>query len=399
MQDAARTTCLDPASADERCGLSLYDSGLCLDADGHVCADETAVVSALESDSGDPPAPRSVLRGANDQTINIDWFRAVGPSCEAERITAKFDELFGPADYGPGRFGLRMGRHWPGGAMLALDIGGDGKQAAPHCVVELPGSFLAPMTLDERLGIMRFLLASDDWKCTRLDIANDYHGSGITIIPDLIASCMRGELSGAKVFEPHQKYRMEHGQPELAMDMVTFGTRGKNGSGRYVRCYDKGLESKKNPRGEWIRWEAEFSKAVAQAVAVAILEADHFVQVARGYALGCVDFRLANGKRKRDRPVLAWWLDVLGDTVPMRQTMPRRTPDAESWAQWMRTAVLPSLHVFSDALDLDVADFIELLGPKQDRDWKKLLSPAGWQIFKFGCGVANRKAFAGGEAA
>lgn len=325
-------------------------------------------------------APRLVLRGANQQTRQIDWLRLVIPQQHAGEVSSKFDDLFGQHEASPGRFGLRNGRSWVGGAHLAIDGPKEGMSIAPHAVVELPGGFLAPMTHDDRLGLLTFLLMIEGAHCTRIDLAIDFHGKDIPLIGELIDACQRRELTGAKRFEPDVAYRYEWGEPRIVKEQLCIGARGKNGSGRYVRCYDKGLERKTQPRGEWIRWEAEFSKGVAQAVAVAICQADDPMHVVEEYAFGACDFRQANGKQLRDRPRCTWWQHLLNRITPQKATMPRRKPDVDRYAEWLRYAVLPGMDAYADALGLGRDDFIEVLVGEVQPNLKKLATPAGKQL-------------------
>ena len=330
----------------------------------------------------EPLAPRSVLRGANNQTSTIDWFRVVIPQQHTGEVSTKFDDLFGPHESTPGRFGLRSGRLWPGGAYLAVDVPREGMGMAPHAVVELSGSTLAPLAHADKLGLMIFLLSVEGARSTRLDIAIDYHGKDIPLIAGLTVACEQGELTGAKRFEPVTGYKVVLGTPTVVKHMLTIGTRGKNGSGRYVRIYDKGLETGEQPQGSWIRWELELSKDLAQAAAVAILESDDSCYVMEEYALGACDFRQANGKRKRDRPRCAWWQLVLNKRQPRRDTMPRRKPDADRYANWLKTAALPAVYAYADALGLTVPDFIDTVTGGVTPNMSKLDTPVGMQLIR-----------------
>lgn len=325
-------------------------------------------------------APRLVLRGANNHTITIDWLRVVIPQQHVGEASNKFDDLFGPHQQSKGRFGLRTGREWGSGAFLAVDTPKEGMTIAPHAVVELSGSTLAPMTNDDKVGLLAFLLSIENAHATRLDIARDHHGSGIDLIEHLTNACHAGELTGAKRYEPAKGYRIEHGKPVVIKEMLSIGTRGKNGSGRYLRVYDKGLETKQQPRGEWVRWELELSKSNAQAAAIAIAQSEDPDKTMEEYALGAIDFRESNGKRLRDRRRCEWWQLVIDGVETRRDTMKRRKPDADRYARWLKHAALPSLYAYAEALDLTVTEFVEVITNGVEPNYKKLDTPLGRQV-------------------
>jgi hypothetical protein len=312
--------------------------------------------------------------------VTIDWLRVVIPQARVGEVSAKFDDLFGPHQGKPGRFGLRSGREWSGGAYVAVDTPRDGQRIAPHAVVELSGSTLSPLTHDEKLGLMAFLLTVEGAHATRLDIAIDWTGEDIDIIQTIADACMSGQMTGAKRFEPMKAYKHENGKPHIVKEMIAIGARGKNGSGRYLRVYDKGLETREKQRGEWVRWELELSKDLANMAAIGILQSDDECKAMREYALGTVDFREANGKRLRDRPRCEWWSDLLAGTQQKRDTMPRRKPDADRYARWLGHSVLSSCYAYAEALDLDLADFMAILVPTAEPNYKKLDSTVGRQL-------------------
>ena len=353
------------------------------------CTAAAGATSLVESQT-DSIAPRLVLRGANNHTSTIDWFRIVGPHQDVGEISQKFDSIFGPHKAEKGRFGLRSGRVWPGGFYLAVDTPVTGKLVAPHAVVEISGSALAPLSHEDKLGLMAFLMSFEGWHCTRIDLARDYFGENMPFIVELADACNRGELTGARCYNYDVRYKTTLGHNKIVGEMLCIGTRGKNGSGRYVRVYDKGIQTGDKQRGEWVRWEAELSKGVAHAAAIAILTSEDPMHTAEKYAFGVCDFRVQNGKRLRDRPRCTWWQCVLKSLKPERATMPRSKPDADRYAAWLKWAVYPSVTAFADAMGMTRDQFIDRLCGRIEPNLEKLDTPAGQQLIKlFPCQKIN----------
>jgi len=228
----------------------------------------------------------------------------------------------------------------------------DGKHR--DCIIQMPGSFLQPLTMDDKLGLLAYLLTFMGSHCTRIDIANDWRGEGINLVEHVRAACMNDELCKARVWSNIAKYDRK----VIDGETVAIGQRGKNGSGRYIRLYDKGLEQGTSGRGTWVRWEAEFTKAVADQVARDILASTDPIKTARGYVFGAVEFREANGKRIRDRPLCGWWKDLIADTKTLRATMPRTKSDLDSTCRWLQKQVMPTLQGLSDLIGKTVPAFV-----------------------------------------
>ncbi|XAL98888.1 replication initiation factor domain-containing protein [Phycisphaeraceae bacterium D3-23] len=273
------------------------------------------------------------------------------PLAYASRIIRKLDDLFGPGEEGPGLHGRKHGHHWTAGLRVACDDA-DGNHR--DCIVQMPGSFLQPLTMDDKLGLLAYLLSFDGARCTRIDVANDWRGEGIDLVQHVRHACERDELCKARTWSTIAKYNRQ----TLDGETLAIGQRGKKGSGRYIRLYDKGLEQGTSERGTWVRWEAEFTKGVADQVARDILASAEPIATARGYALGAVEFRTNNGKRIRDRPLCTWWASIVADTTTLRATMPRTKADFTSTCRWLQTQVMPTVQGLADLAGQTIEGFV-----------------------------------------
>jgi len=305
-------------------------------------------------------APLPVIRGAKCQVEGtIDWFRASADGCELlDPVTFRLAEWLGPWRECGGRHGYKLGRrfmYWvevwytPSGGMC----------------VDLTGDALALLAWTDKVALPAWLLMHGMY-CTRIDVAIDYRaeplapakgGAAITLIEDARRSAERGELCRCRVEKANDEYtnrvrtRHEH----------DFGRRGKEGSGRYVRIYDKGLETGECPEGRWVRWEAEFSKDHAHEAALKLLSGgpDEAATLLRPLALGCVDFRVNTGDAHlHRRPRVQWFHDLLEDQAPLRVAPRRERSTLQSYAGWVRRAVLPTLADMGTLADCSPADVL-----------------------------------------
>lgn len=300
-------------------------------------------------------SPPSVIRGANSQpTVCIDWLRLSGPSSQLVKARRILEAAFGPLAPGKGRFPLLdLGEHIGAGGLFCSS-----EPRVDHCIVDLPGSLLRelqPAAIHALADALLWL----GFKATRCDIALDY-----TDQPDLIeratTSAQLGELCHCRRWEP----KVVWSGGKLVGHGVNFGARGKLGSGRYLRIYDKGLEQQTHEPAQWIRWEAEFSGDVAAAVLREVLSSADPVFSMVSLAFGVVDFRTNTGDPNLSRrPRVPWFSDLLGSYQParFRQERPGSTP--AGYTRWVYRCVLPKLRTLAAATDQPLDNLAESLAP------------------------------------
>jgi DNA relaxase NicK len=92
-------------------------------------------------------------------------------------------------------------------------------------------------------------------KATRCDVALSTMSCRVASMDDIRAAADRGNYAG---FLKHMPLREQMRDGTITGDSVTFGARGKDGSGKYMRIYDKALES--GGVVDAIRYECVFSK-------------------------------------------------------------------------------------------------------------------------------------------
>jgi hypothetical protein len=353
-------------------------------------------------------APCSVLQGAKPQSgevppagvsVGLDWIRMTGSATALADVREVLSRRFGPmVELLPGLRWYGMREEYPLGASLSYQH----RTGADSIMVECGGSVLSSMSGDDRVALLRAFMELG-LKPTRLDIAVDVAYDGVDLVMVVERGCREGNLCGARIWEPCHKFDC-HGAHRQAM--VRMGARGKDGGGRFVRVYDKGLE-RGTQANQWHRWELEASDDVAEQVASALLfAAEDWTRVAAAMALGAVDFR--EGSKHQEvsrRGRVAWWASFLGlvDAVCVRSK--RRLSTAEGTVEYFRKSVAPLLVAAIAEAGGRTLDVVEAFcrGVSRDAVRRHLAGGRVGEVLEVarimrGCGLQRQWAFVGGVA-
>jgi len=170
-----------------------------------------------------------------------------------------------------------------------------------------------------------------------------------------------------------QQYELSKGG-WLTADVLSFGRRGKKGSGRYLRIYDKDLES--NGENQAIRYELETSDFKAQTwfrLLVRAKDEAELSQIIGGAVVGSIDF--IKRSDKPDEKNLArieryeFWQRIL-DAVDKAIKLATGQPDTqiERAALHVQKNVTPTLVMLRRAVgEQDFFEFLLDLCDRKDR--------------------------------
>ena len=311
-------------------------------------------IFALHGDSR-APSPPYLLGGDNCQkkkfecenfsgSVGIDWLQGTVPIEKAALLFDYFSEMCGgkPEIFKWGRF--RYDRHceWhPYGITIYWDVDSENRLSHRNRIaIQLTGQSLNAFGADELFQLFRDLNETFEFNATRLDTCfNDFEK--IKMPHEVAKIAEQSNFTGFKCWEPKQKRRVSG---EFLNDGIYFGQRGKNGSGRYLRCYDKALESK----GEMdcVRWEVEFTKQTAKTVFEKLCSAPNLETFAGMIGMiigGSIDFVNRKGTHLDRMQRLDWWqriIDILG-CVKLRN--PQRIKSIDKTKEWLETSVAASI--------------------------------------------------------
>ena len=195
-------------------------------------------------------------------------------------------------------------------------------------------------------------LVDDFWLLgTRADVAYD-EPTRMILPHEIAAESQKGNYTGFRRSE-HQSPLKLNGQREG--DQIAFGRRGKAGSGKYLRIYDKLLESDgDNP---CVRYEVEFAKRRARAVIFELSQAetfDKFVALMAGLVGGAIDFierdNRAGGRNIDRASRLDWWSRIVERLGRVRVAAERPSMKIETSKEWVETSVATTLATLRKAI-------------------------------------------------
>lgn len=120
----------------------------------------------------------------------------------------------------------------------------------------IPGKACDTFTEKHLQVLLHDLMRTYKFKCTRIDIFFDDFTRLVTPA-EIFDYIHDGNISGFQKFQNRSKYKRRNGKTEYESQDVALGTRGSNGSGKFMRIYDKSLET--NGERNCIRYEFELS--------------------------------------------------------------------------------------------------------------------------------------------
>ncbi|MBN2293545.1 MAG: replication initiation factor domain-containing protein [Pirellulales bacterium] len=195
--------------------------------------------------------------------VSVHWIQGTVPWEKTLSLVNYLSKVFKAEpirrDYGMYRYD--SGYEWFNGVRVFTDTTrkrNDDIHNGRSCVM-IPGEACDSLEA-ERLWLLIRDLCYKFWcLATRLDCAFDDFRRSVTL-DQVKDAAMAGNFSGFRRWKPDEP-RTRSGEYEGRA--VYFGRRGKDGGGRYLRVYDKGLES--GGKIDSIRWEPEFCKHKARA--------------------------------------------------------------------------------------------------------------------------------------
>ena len=306
--------------------------------------------------------PLNVKRGVYSQMKNevgLHWLRISITRQYLPAIRTYLEFYFGESAqdaYGLWSYDSRF--HWPNGASINYDCAVERADSVHNgkFTVEIPGQALDGIAETDLslfiLGLHRF-----NPTCTRCDVFFDDYNR--TIIPSAMHDMVRGhDYSGFRKGQIKQLY--DSGR--LIQDEADFGKRGPNGSGQYLRIYDKVLESK--GKKNCIRYEVEFTKERAHKVfdkLSQVTSVDAFATLLGALVGGSVKFVHRNGDKNISRlKVYDFWQEILELLGSVVIRIPTKETDMKGKYKYIYRQVAPTLALLRETF-VDDTDFFNWL--------------------------------------
>lgn len=331
------------------------------------------------------PAPPRLTGGADSQpggadgSVSVHWVQGTVP---VSLVFALAKYVAGMAGCAPelrewGRYRYDCSAVWEAHGIAIFFDGSPERAESVHrgrATLLFPGSALDMLDAEGLLAFLGDLHHVFLFRSSRVDVCWDDWSRRVSpsVVRDAAA---RGDVAGFRVFDPRGLQRLTAAGAVPMSDSVAFGRRGGNGGGRYLRVYDKGLES--GGALDCVRWECEFSGDLAGEVFARLACAGSVPELGAmlGAAIGgCVCFldRSAGDKNLSRCPLLPWWEAIVGTLGRVLVRRPRRLPTVERSRQWVEDQVSATLGLLRAALG--DADFRRWLGRVVDAGEARLES-------------------------
>ena len=171
---------------------------------------------------------------------------------------------------------------------------------------------------------------------------------------------------------------------EVKGHTIYLGSRSRSAKGCYfMRCYDKYAQYKRKAQispdeaiktGKWQRYEISYTKKKAHKVVEGVaLYRQSISSVFQETARDIVEFlqRDKNQKNKSRWKTCKWWEDFLDGAEKARLGDLEKDLDLGRMLRWIRTSVLPAVHLMDDILQEEGFDFYELMKETEIGDYSK----------------------------
>lgn len=321
-------------------------------------------------------------------TVLVDWWKSTHPIEHLPSLRDLLDVLLGESqERGYGDSFFPDGKYaWPSGAFLAWC------DKTRRCLLSINGESLRAIGADKWRSLLDTLVNDGQGKCTRVDLAADFPRDRFDLAT-VRAAAEVGNFHGFRACEARQPMKRKAGKMVAEGDSVTFGRRGKDGKGAYIRFYDKTLES--DGEIDAIRYEVEYSgdlaggsrgddglmvMGVGEILAHCETDAE-FVRTIGRLLAGAIDFRQRGNEKNLDRmPRLSWWentLQVLTETgEKLKLAVLRYKPTIARKMRFLVKQASPTLAyagVICESIGYKLEEFLLALAEHGERSipWKK----------------------------
>lgn len=303
--------------------------------------------------------------------VKLDWFRGTFPAGHVELVVRLLEQGLGKAELrDKGRYSYGACYVFEQGAFVAftptIEVDTPNgpvlvRAGRPEACVEVPGKSCDKLGAWRLLGLVQQLHQLGG-HAVRLDPAVDDFDRRLSL-DEIDRAARAGNVARFRSYD--RRHPIDPITGEVKGDTCYFGVRGSNGGGRYLRVYDKALET--GGEANCIRAECEFTQEPARLLGAdlaACRSVEEMTAVLAAAVGGCVDFIERSGKvhlERMDR--LPWWADFLerlGSAV--RYSVQRVKTTIEGKLEWIRRQVAKSAAQVVRAVDAWYGCGRELVG-------------------------------------
>ena len=272
--------------------------------------------------------------------VSIDWLGGSFPGENTPAIKILLEQVTRSPfldEYSGSRFYAQVYTNFAG-AVLQTHPRAD---HTTRCGLQLSGKVLSKIEPVDQLFLMKEL-ASLGFNCTRIDTCIDDYTK--TISPDCVKKAVDSGNQTGFSLAPYTEWRSSGCVGEEVSKTYYVGRRGRYGSGKYIRCYNKYLESKGEIDSN--RFEIEFTDAYSKNAFATLIgfPTSSWAEVMIGLITGAVDFIDRSSSKVVGECVrLDWWSSIVDNVGRIRVSKPRKQKTIKKAIQWIDRQVLPTL--------------------------------------------------------
>lgn len=302
---------------------------------------------APESNTGAKLPPNSTQTRF---VAGIDWLSGTIHESRVDElkrvITGVFRDVFIPDLLGSCGFYQRSWRS-ARGIVIGIEPYEAPGQNRQDAYLSIPAALIRSLSLDDFYFVCRRLKDDFKFRCSRIDFCLDDYSKKIT--PQrAYAAYKKGQVSG---FERRRFIEGGSAPGQSSGSTLELGRRGKNGSGKFLRMYEKWLES--DGKIDAARIELELSqkrarKAFDDFCLYPVEEISDFISKVIS---GAVDFvqRSSEGRLRNSKRV-KWWSEFADDFGSIAYSIPVNQTCLEKKVAWFKKQVAPTFAQILNAI-------------------------------------------------
>lgn len=211
-------------------------------------------------------------------------------------------------------------------------------------VLQFQGKFCGHVDYDSFYDLCVSMSSLYGFRCTRIDTKFDDY-ERVVSIEELHRNCLLNNFSGFKKFNPRFEHSVIQGVVVQTGSSLELGKR-KNSTGKFMRIYDKNLESEGVI--DCIRYEVEWTKKRAERVFNRLFvdnPRESFVGVLGSIVGGCVTFLERKDKNLSRGQILAFWEIIIDRIGSAKIPNPKKITTIEGKKDWIEENVTRSLAI------------------------------------------------------
>ena len=303
-----------------------------------------------------PPLSKTGVELTSQITVGYDWLRGTIPISQFDRVRAHLETVFSEpieplhASDGRPRPSQNYRRQFRSASGLYLGVSNwfrDDSDPQQHFMVNIPGSVLSRFTPLQQHTLF-CVLYSEGMHCSRLDIKVDDYGKEITVAK-VYEAAKAGNFTGFRKWEPYYGPR-QRGDVYEGPSTVYFGSRGKSGSGRFLRIYDKAKQSSGEIDATRVELELSGDKAFEAFENISSLDFDFFKDLAVGYVKSSISFIDRVSSHISRCPVLRWWDSLFSDFTAIHFSPKVVVKTYQKSLDWLENQVAPTFAMVLESL-------------------------------------------------